>query len=89
MTVDQAINLMQGMLFTSLMVGGPVILIAFIVGLLISIFQAATQIHEMTLTFIPKIVATIVALIIFGSWMFRQLVEYTQEVLKNIIVLIS
>lgn len=64
MTVDQAINLMQGMLFTSLMVGGPVILIAFIVGLLISIFQAATQIHEMTLTFIPKIVATIVALII-------------------------
>jgi len=43
----------------------------------------------MTLTFIPKIVATIVALIIFGSWMFRQLVEYTQEVLKNIIVLIS
>ncbi len=89
MSVDQAINLMQGMLFTSLMVGGPVILIAFVVGLLISIFQAATQIHEMTLTFIPKIVATIVALIIFGSWMFRQLVEYTQEILKNILILIS
>ncbi|WP_457621923.1 flagellar biosynthesis protein FliQ [Persephonella sp.] len=89
MTVDQAINLMQGMLYTSLIVGGPVILIAFIVGLLISIFQAATQIHEMTLTFIPKIVATIVALIIFGSWMFRHLVEYTQEILKNIIVFIS
>ncbi|WP_456401285.1 flagellar biosynthesis protein FliQ [Persephonella sp.] len=89
MTVDQAINLMQGMLFTSLIVGGPVILIAFIVGLLISIFQAATQIHEMTLTFIPKIVATIVALIIFGSWMFRHMVDYTQEVLKNILIFIQ
>ncbi len=89
MSVDQAITLVQHMLYTALIVGAPVILIAFIVGLMISIFQAATQIHEMTLTFIPKIVATIVALIIFGSWIFRKLVDFTQELLKNLIVYIS
>ncbi|NPA12606.1 MAG: flagellar biosynthesis protein FliQ [Aquificae bacterium] len=89
MTVDQAITLIQQMLYVSLLVGAPVILIAFIVGLLISIFQAATQIHEMTLTFIPKIFATVVALIIFGSWIFRKLIDFTQELLKNLIVYIS
>ncbi|WP_457642089.1 flagellar biosynthesis protein FliQ [Persephonella sp.] len=89
MTIDQSIELMQGMLYTALFVGAPVILVAFAVGLLISIFQAATQIHEMTLTFIPKIVATIIALIIFGSWMFRKIVDYTQELLKNLITLIQ
>ncbi|NPA16667.1 flagellar biosynthesis protein FliQ [Persephonella sp.] len=89
MSVDQAITLVQQMLYTSLLVGAPVILIAFIVGLLISIFQAATQIHEMTLTFIPKIFATIIALIIFGSWIFRKLIDFTQELLKNLIVYIS
>jgi len=89
MSVDQAITLVQQMLYTSLLVGAPVILIAFIVGLLISIFQAATQIHEMTLTFIPKIFATIVALIIFGSWIFRKLIDFTQELLKNLIIYIS
>jgi len=89
MNIDQAITLVQQMLYTSLLVGAPVILIAFTVGLLISIFQAATQIHEMTLTFIPKIFATIVALIIFGSWIFRKLVDFTQELLKNLIVYIS
>ncbi len=89
MSVDQAITLIQDMLYTSLLVGAPVILIAFIVGLLISIFQAATQIHEMTLTFIPKIFATIVALIIFGSWIFRKLIDFTQMLLKNLVVYIS
>jgi len=89
MSIDQAITLVQQMLYTALLVGAPVILIAFIVGLLISIFQAATQIHEMTLTFIPKIFATIVALIIFGSWIFRKLVDFTQELLKNLTTYIS
>ncbi len=89
MGVDQAISLIQDMLYTALLVGAPVILIAFIVGLLISIFQAATQIHEMTLTFIPKIFATIVALIIFGSWIFRKLIDFTQILLKNLVVYIS
>ena len=89
MTIDAAITLVQGMLFTALLVGAPVILTAFIVGVLISIFQAATQIQEMTLTFIPKIVATIIAMIIFGSWMFIKIVDYTKELYQNIITMLT
>jgi len=89
MTLDQAIDLMNKTFEMALIVGGPVILITFIVGLLISVFQAATQINEMTLTFIPKIVATLLAMIIFGSWIFRKLVDFTQELFNIIISLIQ
>ncbi len=84
MSLDQAITLVEQMLKTALIVGAPVLATAFFVGLLVSIFQAATQIHEMTLTFIPKIVATVVALIIFGSWMFVVLTDYFKTVFLNI-----
>ena len=84
MSVDQAITLVEQMLKVALMVGGPVLLTAFVVGLLISIFQAATQIHEMTITFIPKIVATVVAIMVFGSWMFMILTEYFKETFQNL-----
>jgi len=89
MNIDTAINLMSQMFMTTLFVGGPIILITFIVGLIISIFQAATQINEMTLTFIPKIVATVIGLIILGSWMFTKLVNYTKETLTVILSLIQ
>ena len=89
MSVDAAITLVQSMLFTALLVGAPVILTAFIVGVLISIFQAATQIQEMTLTFIPKIVATIFAMIIFGSWIFTKIIDYMRETLQNLLTMIS
>jgi len=84
MSVDQAITLVEQMLKVAIMVGGPILLTAFVVGLLISIFQAATQIHEMTITFIPKIVATVVAIIVFGSWMFLLLIEYFKETFQNL-----
>ena len=89
MSVDQAITLVEQMLKVALMVGGPVLLTAFIVGLLISIFQAATQIHEMTITFIPKIVATVVAMMIFGSWMFVMLTEYFKETFQNLLTILQ
>jgi flagellar biosynthetic protein FliQ len=89
MSIDSAITLIQSMLFTALIVGAPVILTAFVVGVLISIFQAATQIQEMTLTFIPKIVATIIAMIIFGSWMFIKIVDYTRELFQNIVTMLT
>lgn len=79
MTVDQVVFLGQKMLEVALIVGTPVLIITFVVGVLISIFQAATQIHEMTLTFIPKILAALVSIFIFGGWMFMKLVEYTKE----------
>jgi flagellar biosynthetic protein FliQ len=89
MTLDQAIDLMNKTFEMALIVGGPVIIITFIVGLLVSIFQAATQINEMTLTFIPKIVATLIAMIIFGSWIFRKLVDFTQELLSMLLTLLQ
>ncbi len=84
MNLDQAITLVEQMLKTALIVGAPVLATAFIVGMIVSIFQAATQIHEMTLTFIPKIVATVIALIIFGSWMFVTLTDYYRAVFDNL-----
>lgn len=89
MTLDQAIDLMNKTFEMALIVGGPVILITFIVGLLISIFQAATQINEMTLTFIPKIVATLLAMIIFGSWIFVKLIDFTRELLTTLLTLLQ
>jgi len=86
MSVDQAIFLSQKMLEVAFLVGAPVLVITFVVGLIISIFQAATQIHEMTLTFIPKILATMVALYVFGNWMFVKLVDYVKE---NFLILLQ
>jgi len=79
MTLDQVITLGHYMLQTALLVGAPVLLAAFIVGITVSILQAATQIHEMTLTFIPKIFAALLAVFIFGGWMLSKLVSYTHE----------
>ena len=79
MTVDQVITLGQRMLEVALLVGTPVLLITFIVGLIVSVFQAATQIHEMTLTFIPKILATLFAVFVFGGWMLMKLIDYVKQ----------
>ncbi|MCX7760789.1 MAG: flagellar biosynthesis protein FliQ [Hydrogenothermaceae bacterium] len=87
MTLDMAVNLTDAMFKTTIIVVAPVILITFIVGLLISIFQAATQINEMTLTFVPKIVATAIGLIIFGSWMTVKLVDYTRGLFETILTI--
>lgn len=84
MNIDQTIMLVEQMLKTSLIVGAPVLITAFIVGMMVSIFQAATQIQEMTLTFIPKIVATVIALIIFGSWMFVELSDYFHTIFQSL-----
>ena len=62
-----------------LMVSGPMLLFGLIVGLVISIFQAITQINEMTLTFVPKILAVAVALLIFLPWMINMLLDFTHH----------
>ena len=59
------------------------------VGFVVSIFQAATQIHEMTLTFIPKILAVAVALAVFGQWMLSKTVSFTTELLQSIPTLVK
>ncbi|WP_067617179.1 flagellar biosynthesis protein FliQ [Alicyclobacillus acidiphilus] len=63
----------------------PVLLLGLAVGLLVSIFQATTQIQEQTLAFVPKILAVIVALLFFGSWMLRNLVDFTTSILGHLV----
>jgi len=86
MTMDpqQVLNTGQQGLLMLLMVAAPVLLVVLVVGLVVSIFQAATQINEATLSFVPKIVAAVAVMIIAGPWMMSTLVEYLQRVLLAI-----
>ena len=73
----------QGM-YLLLMVSAPVLLTILAVGLVVSIFQAATQLHEATLSFVPKLIAAVAVLAIAGPWMLTMLVEYLQRMLQAI-----
>lgn len=79
MTQVMALDIMRNAFFTIMKVAGPVLIIALLVGLLISILQATTQIQEQTLSFVPKIVAVMLALIIFGSFMINLLITFTKD----------
>ena len=68
----------------TLMIAAPMLLVALVVGLVVSIFQAATQINEATLSFIPKLIGVFAAMIIAGPWMLGVLVDYMREVLTSI-----
>jgi len=80
MTLEFVLELAYQMFYTAVLLAAPVLVAGLIVGLAVGIFQAVTQIHEMTLTFIPKIVAVIVVLIIFMPWMLRTLIGFTLRV---------
>lgn len=69
---------------TALLLSAPVLVFSLVIGLIISILQAATQIQEMTLTFVPKIFAAVLAVVIFGPWMLRLMVNYTTQLIANI-----
>jgi flagellar biosynthetic protein FliQ len=77
MTPDIAINICRKAIQAILMISAPMLLAGMIIGLLVSIFQAATQINEQTLTFVPKIVAVFLTMLIFGSWIIRVLSQFT------------
>ena len=74
-----ALTVLQEALYTVITVAAPVLLVAVVVGVIVSIFQAATQINEQTLGFIIKIVAIFTALIIFGPWMLNKLIDFTSR----------
>jgi len=77
MTTDFVVQMGYQALYTVILVAAPLLLAGLIVGLAIGIFQAVTQIHEMTLTFVPKILAVVFALIVFMPWMLRTLLGFT------------
>lgn len=84
MTQVMVLDLLRSGFFTIMIVAGPVLLIALLVGLVISIFQATTQIQEQTLSFVPKIIAVFLALIIFGSFMMNRLIDFTTNLFRLI-----
>lgn len=84
MTPEFVIGFARGAVEMTLMAAMPMLGIGLIVGLMVGVFQSATQIQEMTLTFIPKIVAVFAALIFFGPWMLEKLMSYTINLINSI-----
>ena len=84
MSVDLVIGLMGEAVKVTLLLSAPMLTVGLAVGLIVSIFQAVTQIQEMTLTFVPKIVAVMVSLIIALPWMINLIVTYAQNLFSNI-----
>jgi len=89
MDQNTVVNLASQLMTLALKIGGPVLLVGLVVGLVVSLFQAVTQIQEQTLTFIPKIVGLGVLIVVLGPWMLQQLVSYTQQLFLAIPQLIS
>jgi flagellar biosynthetic protein FliQ len=84
MEAQQVLTLGQEGLMILLTVAAPLLLVVLVVGLVVSVFQAATQIHEATLSFVPKLVAAVIVLAIAGPWMISSLVEYLQRTIQAI-----
>lgn len=84
MSSELVLSLAERGIFTTLLVAGPLLILALAVGLLVSIFQATTQIQEQTLAFIPKIIAVLVGLVVFGPWMLTTIVEFTLDIFTNL-----
>jgi flagellar biosynthesis protein FliQ len=89
MTQDTVVSLIVDMMGVALKVAVPMLLAALIVGLAVSIFQAVTQIQEQTLSFIPKVAALVVVIVVAGPWMLGQIVTYTQSLYEQIPTLVG
>ena len=84
MTVDQAAELGRAALMMTLLIGAPVLLAAIVVGLAISILQAVTQIQDQTISFVPKIVAMLLTLLIVLPWVMTLMIEYSTNLIRDI-----
>jgi flagellar biosynthesis protein FliQ len=84
MTQDTVVSVCVSAMELALKIGLPLLLVGLIVGLIVSVFQAVTQIQEQTLSFIPKIIALAVVLVVGGPWMLGQLISWTQELYGQI-----
>jgi flagellar biosynthetic protein FliQ len=84
MTPETVMTIGQRALEITLLLSAPLLLTALVVGLLVGVVQAATQINEMTLSFIPKLIAMAVALVVAGPWMLKLMISYTRELFESI-----
>jgi flagellar biosynthesis protein FliQ len=84
MTDATVMEIVRRALLLAVTISAPVLCAGLVVGMIVSVFQAATQIHEMSLTFIPKMIAVAVALVVFGQWMLTQMMGFTTGLLQSI-----
>ncbi len=84
MTPDLVLGIAKNAIEITLLLSLPILGVGLVVGLLISIFQAATQIQEMTLTFVPKILAMLLSLLLLMPWLMSKMTEYTEQLIANI-----
>lgn len=84
MSSEFVITMAERSVYVVLLVSGPLLALALIVGLIVSVFQATTQIQEQTLAFIPKIVAVLIGLVVFGPWMLSTIISFTTELFSNL-----
>jgi flagellar biosynthetic protein FliQ len=84
MTPEMVMTIGQRALEVTILLSAPLLLAALIIGLLVGVFQAATQINEMTLSFIPKLIGMAGTLVVAGPWMLKTIVGYTRELFESI-----
>lgn len=84
MSQDLILEIFRNAMKTAILVMSPILFATMVVGLVVSIFQAATQIHEMTLTFVPKILAVVICLLVLFPWMLNQLTAFTINLFSNL-----
>jgi flagellar biosynthetic protein FliQ len=84
MTEAYLISLAQNSLTVALMLAGPVLIVSLVIGSLVSLIQAATSINEATMTFVPKIIAIVVVLVVLGGWMGQNIISYTTGIFNDL-----
>ncbi|EPG3526269.1 flagellar biosynthesis protein FliQ, partial [Pseudomonas aeruginosa] len=88
-TPEVALDLFREALWLTALIVGVLVVPSLLVGLVVAMFQAATQINEQTLSFLPRLMVILLTLIVLGPWLLRQLMEYTQTLIGNIPLLIG
>jgi flagellar biosynthesis protein FliQ len=81
---DKALELMTELLWNSLMIAGPVLVVALVVGLLVSVLQVATQLQEATLSYVPKLLACSIVIVLLGPWLLSRLLNFATAMIKLI-----
>ncbi len=89
MTPEAVMSLAYEGMMVTLMLAAPLLITALVIGLLVSLFQATTQINEMTLSFIPKILGVFAAVVLAGPWLLHLIIDFTRELFQNLPLLLS
>ena len=89
MSQAEVLDVMQSAIYTTILAAAPMLIVAIVIGLLVSVFQATTQINEQTLAFVPKIIAILLSLMIFGSFILTTLINYITGLYNSIPLIIT